>query len=189
MSRSRYTSGNVTIELDGGLDKFVRGLLDAAEAETVRVLEAAGDEEAARAERDWYGSQGVTRRTGKSGDIVRTTTFGNGEVRVSVGSTDTRIDPDKGKRVPYYVRRPGPLSVVDKKVTQGEWWAAKKAGHPVRMYGPKGKRTYIVEEPNPRASDGKYLVVELVRKPVNKRLKVLAGKVAQAIATRGTRRA
>jgi len=187
---ARYTNGNVTVGLDDGLEAFARSLLSAAETETVRVLEEAGDQELEKSEAAWYGPDGVTRRTGKSGDMTRVTLFDSarGEVRVSLGSSDARenSDPKKKGPVPYYVRRPGPLSLVDKVVTQGEWWKAKKAGLPVRMFGPKGDRKYIVEEPNPKASDGKSLIVELVRKPVNARLRDLAPELAQAIATKAT---
>jgi hypothetical protein len=187
---TRYTSGGVTVALDAGLDAFVRALVSASETETIRILEAAADGEAARAEAAWYGPEGVTKRTGKSGDIDRVTTFDvdRGEVRVSVGSTDARPDA-KGKGVvPYYVRRPGPLSLVDRFVTQGEWWAWKKGEKPVGRAGTKGKTNWIIRESNPKASDGKYLVVELIRKPVAARLLEITPELGRAIAARATQR-
>ena len=129
------------------------------------------------------------KRTGKSGAIDRVTTLDSGrsEVRVSVGSTDTRQD-SKGKGiVPYFVRRPGPLSTIRKVVTPEEWWAWKKAGKPV---APKlrGQPPWQIEVPNPEASDGKYLVVELIRKPVAARLREITPELGRAIAARATKR-
>jgi hypothetical protein len=190
MPVTRYTSGAVSVALDSGLEAFVRDLLSAGETETVRILEAAADAEAARAEAAWYGADGVTRRTGKSGKIDRVTTLDSArsEVRVSVGSTDTRQD-SKGKGVvPYYVRRPGPLSLVDRYVTQGEWWAWKKGSKPVGKAGTTGKADWVIREPNPKASDGKYLVVELIRKPMTARLREITPELGRAIAARATKR-
>jgi hypothetical protein len=81
--------------------------------------------------------QQVHRQTGKSGDIEVTMTISPTSVRWSVGSTDTRSD--KGRPVPVLVHRPGALS------TRGA-----------------GKRKKI----NSKAGDGKFLLAELVRKPV-----------------------
>lgn len=185
---TRYSDGGVTVTLDGGLEEWMRSLLSAAETETVRVIEDAADAEARKSEDAWYGPGGVTRRTGRSGEIKRVTIFSPGEVRVSVGSTDQRIDSQKKKLTPLYVRRPGPLSLIDKYVTQGEWWAWKEARKPVGKAGSKGKSDWVIRVPNPKASDGKFLMVELVRKPVTAMIKAIAPDIAQAIATKASGR-
>jgi hypothetical protein len=188
MPRSSFTRDGITVSLDDGWDAAVRQLLSAAQTETIRVLERAGDEEAAKAEAAWYSAAGVTRRTGRSGYIERVTTFdaSKGEVRVSVGSADTRLDPQKRKPTPLFVRRPGRLSVVRRVVTQGEWWAWKKAGKPVAPRI-RGAAPWQIEVPNPKASDGKFLIVELVRKPVQARIPRLAPELAQAISVKAAK--
>lgn len=176
------------MSLDAGWDAAVRQILSAAQTETIRVLERAGDEEAAKAEAAWYSAAGVTRRTGRSGYIERVTTFdaSKGEVRVSIGSADKRLDPKQRKPTPLFVRRPGRFSTVRKVVSQGEWWAWKKAGKPVAIRL-RGAAPWQIEMPNPKASDGKFLMVELVRKPVQARIPRLAPELAQAISVKAAR--
>jgi hypothetical protein len=188
MSTTRYRSGNVTVSLDGGLDAFVRSMVSAAETETVRVLERAAEDVVVKARTEVYGPKGVTRRTGRLGDVQRVTTFDGvlSEVRVGVGFTDTRLDPKRRGRVPYFVRRAGPLSVVRKVVTQREWWAWKKAGKPVAIKL-RGQAPWQIEVPNPKASDGKSVVVELIRKPVAAKVREVTPALAQAIATRSNK--
>lgn len=188
MKVTRITDGPVTIRLDDGMDRLARALLSASETETVHVLEAAGAEVARTAEAQWY--EEVTRRTGKSGQMDVVTTFDTGRDRVvvSVGSSDTRTNRG-GFRGPLaqYVHRPGPLSMRDRYVTRGEWWAAKKRGLPVRVWGPPGNRTYVVEEHNPDAGDGGYLLPRLVVRPMQVRVRALLPEIGRRIAgaTRG----
>lgn len=171
---TRYTDGAVTVTLDDGLDRFVRGLLSKAERATVAVLEEEGRAVADAARREWYGPNGVTRETGLSGQIVAVTTIDSarGEVRVSVGSTDTRKAGKSGKPVPLFVHRPGLASEELVEVSHAEYWATPNASR--RQY-PK------VLRPNPNAGDGKFLVPELLRKPLRARVKIMAGKIATHI--------
>jgi len=89
---TRYTDGPVTVTLSGELETFVRQALEASAAGCVAVMEREAEAIATNARNEWYGPSGVSRETGKGGDIVAMTTVdvGKGEVRVSVGSTDTR---------------------------------------------------------------------------------------------------
>lgn len=92
MGVTRYTDGGVTVTLSGELEAFVRRALEASAGEVVAIMEREAESIAATARAEWYGPTGVTRLTGKGGDIVAVTTVdtGKGEVRVTVGSTDTR---------------------------------------------------------------------------------------------------
>jgi hypothetical protein len=89
---TRYTDGAVTVTLSGELEAFVRKAADAATGGCLAIMEREAQAIAGEARNRWYGPTGVTRITGKGGDIVATTTVDTGkkEVRVSVGSTDTR---------------------------------------------------------------------------------------------------
>lgn len=186
-SSLRFTDGSVSVTLDGGLERFVRKALDAAGGETVRILETAGAEVAAKSRADWYGDgTGVTRRTGKSGDVVTTTTVSDKEVRVRVGTTDVA----KAK----FVRRPMPLSTVAIPITSSEYYYAKKAGGAVaktvfraradkKGEGVKSDKWYRIV-PNEKASDGKYLLQELIGKPARAKVKEITPALGRAIAAR-----
>lgn len=178
---TRFTQGNVTVTLDGGLEAMVRRLLSAAETETVRLLEAAAEDERVKAEAAWYApGTGVTRQTGRSGDLEVVTTFNDREVRVSLQSTDTSRVGSKPRVA--LIRRPGRLSLVDEYVTQGEWWEHKKAGRPVGPTGSVGKSDWVIKVANPNAGDGRYLLNELIRKPMRARIRALAPALGRAIA-------
>ena len=187
MGVTRYKSGDVTVTLDGGLEAFVRKALEAAGGETLRIMEAAGTELATKARSDWYGGDGVTKRTGSSGDIVDVTTVSDREVRVSIGSTDLK----KAK----YVHRPGRLSTRDVEITDSEYWAAKRAGGTeaqtvfrARKAGKAGSGIevgrYYRSESNPKASDGKFLLAEFIRKPAAAKIKAITPELGRAIAAR-----
>lgn len=178
---TRYREGNVTVTLDDGLDRLVRSVLSAAQTETVRILEEAAEEERVRAEAAWYDPDtGVTRQTGRSGALQVVTTFGDKEVRVSLQSSDTsRVG---GKPRAAVIRRPGPLSLVDQLVAQGEWWEHKNAGKPVGRKGTTGGTDWTIRVANPHASDGRNLLSELIRKPMRARVKALTPALGRAIA-------
>jgi hypothetical protein len=92
MGVTRYTEGGVTVTLDGADEVMVRQLLEGALGGCLAVMEREAEAVALAARREWYGPTGVTRITGKGGDIVALTTVDTAkdEVRVSVGSTDDR---------------------------------------------------------------------------------------------------
>lgn len=195
MPITRYTEGGVTITLDGGLEDFVRRALSAASAETVRVMEAAAQEVAEKARADWYApGTGVEKDTGKSGDIQVVTTVSSDEVRVSVGSTDTELVNGKPRAV--YIHRPNRLTLVKKQVTVEEYWKTPKAQranfHPLpadpKHHRPADSGTgpwiWVV---NPKASDGKFLLTELVRKPMRAKVRTITPEIAKAIAKKISR--
>lgn len=192
MAVTRYRSGDVTVTVDDGLDRWLRGLLSIAERETVRLLEERAAKLALEARAAWYGPDGVERETGQSGDIVTVTTFdaGRGVVRVSIGSADSRTAG--GKPVAVYVHQARATSLVKKTVSRAEWYAtpSKRRGPIFRgdaVYRPAAGATvpeallrYTVHASNPKARQGKFLLVELVRKPGQ----VLAREVAAVLAER-----
>lgn len=185
MSTIRYTDGSVTVELDGALEDLVRQALDAAAGETVRVLEAAAEEVATQARADWYdpANGGVTRRTGKSGDIEVVTTVSPDEVTVSVGSTDLQ------KAI--YVHRPGRLSTVPVEITRDDYYERKRKGGPSAstvFHAKRSDKNAGVEagkfyrlDPSPLASDGKFLLTEMVRRPMRVKAQALGPELAAAI--------
>lgn len=178
----------MTVELSDELAAFVRQAVQSAEGETLRILEEAAEDEAARARAQWYApGTGVKRETGRSGDVQVTTEISPDEIRVRVASTDTVTVRDaRGRAAPRaaVIRRTGRLSLVEKRVSQAEWWAYKKARKPVGKVGTAGREDWIVFEPNPDANDGKYLVPELIRKPVRARIRIVTPELARAIADR-----
>lgn len=174
MGITRYRDGDVTITLSGDLEGFVRRAADAALGGALAVIEAEADEVAATAREQWY--RQVTLRTGKSGQIARITVISDDYVRVSVGSTDTR--PAKGgKSAALFVRRPGPLSQVERKATDAEYNARRSAG----MAPPDA---FWIKQDNPKAADGAYLLSELVKKPMKARKTKLAKAIGAAIVAR-----
>jgi hypothetical protein len=187
MGTLRYSEGGVTVTLDGGLEAFVRKALDAAGGETVRILETAGAEVAAQSRTDWYApGTGITRRTGKSGDVVTTTTVSEKEVRVRVGTTDVQ----KAK----YVHRRRPLATDVVEITSSEYYYAKKAGGAAaklvfRAKSDKKDRGVVADKwyrivGAKDASDGKYLLQELIGKPTRRKVKEITPALGRAIAAR-----
>lgn len=172
---TRYKDGTVTVTLDDGMERFVRGLLSRAETETVRRLEAEMEPIAATARAAWYGPRGVTRETGKSGaiDVVTTIDATRGEVRVSIGSTDDRVV--NGKPMPVYVHTPGLLATEARTVSHKEYFDTPKVRR--RKYP---KIVDLVNHPDPN----RFLLVDLVRKPVRARVKAISPEIGRAIAAR-----
>ena len=181
----RYTDGSVTVDLGGQLEDFVRGIVDRATTESLRTARRIAEEVRGDAAARWYGADGVTRKTGLSGQIrvVETVDLAKGEVRVSVGSADKRTSG--GKPVPVWVRRPGRLSVVRVPVSAREWFGAPesmRANFKAGPNDPPGTSPPYLFAPNPKASDGKKPIDELVKKPVRKRMKASAEALGAAIA-------
>lgn len=186
MSTLRYTDGSVTVTLDGGMEEFVRRALDAAGGEAVRILSAASEDLAATAREAWYGPGNVTRRTGRSGDVQVVTTVSDEEVRIRVGSTDLA----KAK----YVHRPGVFATTVEEVSADVYAEAKRKGGAIAdtyFHAQRSKRErgvvagkYYRVASSPLASDGKYLLPELVTKPVRRRIRELTPELGRAIATK-----
>ena len=121
------------------------------------------------------------------------TTVSDKEVRVSVGSADTSKA--------LYVHRPGVLSQAATEITKAEYDARKskagrsnavaaggvfKARKDDKKYGITKDRYYAVAM-NPKASDGKFLLTELIRKPMKLKIKSLGPALGKAIAERVNR--
>ncbi len=102
-----FRDGEVSVTLTGDLEARMLAIVDHIASTSAKELIAAGEEIAANARREWYGPNGVRRVTGLSGDIVSDLVVdaGRDEIRVRIGSTDTRIAG--GKQVALYVRPPG----------------------------------------------------------------------------------
>ena len=178
---TRYRSGGVTVTVDDGLERWMRGLMDAAEAETIALLEAEAREVMEFARGRWY--QEVERETGKSGDLEVVTTFTDtGDVIVGVRSKDTRVRG--GKPVAAMVHRPGPLSRSTVEVTRAEYGRIKKGPKPREAWKSRrtGKHYALVH--NKGSSDGQVLFIELVRKPLFKRVPSIAAKLGEQIVLR-----
>ncbi len=180
MSAIRYTEGGVTVALTGDLAARVDAVATQVGGEALRVMRAEAQTVADRARAEWYGANGVNRQTGLSGDIVVTTTVSPDEVRVGLGSSDTRTN-GSGKNVALFVHRPGRLSLAPREVTRGEWWAWKKAGKPVGKGGSPHGADWTIYEASGEASDGANLMSEFVRKPMTARMRVLPDELREAI--------
>lgn len=169
-----YRDGDVSVTLSGDLEGWVRRAVEQAAGGVLDVLEREAGEVASRAKADWYNQ--VEKETGLSGQIgVRTVIdVGRGEVRVSVGSTDDRTAKN-GKPLVVYVHRPRPDSLIRKKVDHRTYWDT-----PPQL---RSKYPYILTK-NPLTSDGKFLVPELLRKPMKARIAGLGPAIAAAVAQR-----
>ncbi len=172
-SMTRWEEGSVSFELGGELDQLVRAAALAATDGALAVLEEEANVVATAAREAWYGPNGVKLRTGKSGDIVVVTTVTPTEIRVAIGSRDVA----RAK----YVHRPGPLSRIKVPATRADFVSG------AALASPKGKKIQgrgVKEIDNPKASDGKFLLQELIGKPARAMLKRLEVRVGPAIVER-----
>lgn len=183
----RISDGPMSVTLDEGVERFVRSLMDAATTESVRVLEEVAAEVKATAEADWYGSNGVTRRTGKSGALAITTDIrGDDSIIVKVGSTDLA----KAK----YVHRPGVFAMTAVEATQAQYSEAKRKGGAMAdsyFHARKSDKTKGIEAgryyrnvPSQKASDGKYILQEFVVKPGKAKIAAAAKRIAAEVAAK-----
>jgi hypothetical protein len=179
VSTVRYTEGGVTVTLSDDLAQWVDRVVTQAGGAVLAEMRREAEAVAAKARADWYGPNGVTRRTGMSGDIQVYTTVSPTEVRVGLGSTDSRTA--NNRFVAMYVHRPGRLSLTPKMVTRGEWWEWKKAGKPVGKGGSPHGVDWTIYEANDAASDGANLMSEFVRKPMTLRMRTLPDALREAI--------
>ena len=88
MTTTRYTQGDVTVTVTDDVAAYVEELArNALPAGLLDAMLAEANAQAGEARSAWYApGSGVTRRSGRSGDIEVTTTVSDTEVRVSVGS-------------------------------------------------------------------------------------------------------
>ena len=180
MAALRYRSGgsSVTVgrELADLLDRIEGGAFKAgreALGEAARVV-------AEQAARQWY--QQVDRETGESGRLDHGVALTPSSLRGYVETLDRRRSG--GKPVIYSIHRPGPLSVLTGTgLSRADYTAAMRTFRatgalPEGIEGrfnaqgrPVGLRRK--DPSNPKASDGKYLVPELLTKPMKARAKAL----------------
>lgn len=167
----RVSAGGATVEVGPELGQFIEGVLDAAAGTLRTALEQAVVDLATAAEGAWYDQ--VSRRTGQSGQLETGMVLTETEIRATVRSTDPRRAKN-GLPVVYYVHRPGPTSTIKTSLTREEYselMRALRAGRtmPSNLVAAEmvGGRPLGVSRvrPNPKASDGKYLVPELLTKP------------------------
>ena len=205
----RVRQGGVTATITGMDADTVRRMVERAMNGALRAIEKPMEDIAATARREWYGPNGVERETGQSGDIQVATTVDTdrGEVRVSVGSTDTStVAMRKGaKHVDAYrvrfIHRPSSATLRAKAVTQEEWGAWIRRGAPAL---PPPSDKWWTDKDNGRGlARGKWyirvtthegkgtvlpssptyrLLPDLVTKPATKVAKKLGPEIARQIA-------
>jgi len=123
------------------------------------------------AKAQWY--KQVDRDTGKSGDISGgVVAVTDTRIRAVIGTSDTRRGGKGGKPAIFYIHRPGPLSTKRRLLRESEVIALRAAGKRVPKY---------VYFPNPKASDGAFLVPELINKPANAGKRALKAAIRAAI--------
>ena len=185
---ARYTDGNVSVTLDGTLEAFSKRMLDSVEHDLARKAQARAEKVATAARAAWYDEQGVKRVTGRSGDIQVLTTISDTEIKVSVGSTDTRTS--EGKPVPALVRSARPTSTISVPVddaTYSRLMQDYRAGRSIpRQYeikaDKKGRPTGIYErKPNPRAASGGAMLQTTVKTPMKAQLNELSAEIRQTL--------
>jgi len=180
----RFVADGAEVTLDDGLLDFVQSALAATMTATAKVLRENAEQVAKDARRDWYGPDGVKRKTGLSGDIQVRETIDiiKGEITVSVGSTDRRRAG--GKPVPLFVHRPGRTSTVLQKTTPEVYFST-----PEVMRGPwlptTPKKTPQIFIRNPNASDGKKLIEVLVKAPMRKRTRAMVRGISEELRRNG----
>ena len=175
MSVTQIKDGSVVVAIGDDLQRFVDGLVARVETSAIKVLRKECDRVASEARAAWYGPKGVNRETGKSGDIrvIETVDIGRGEIRFSVGSTDTRLAGTKP--LPVVIHRPGRLSTVLVACTPAAWYAAPEPLRGPWLPGPP--KVPQLFRHNPAASDGKFLLTEMVRKPMRAAAKTAAAQI------------
>ena len=172
MSVTVWREGGVSVRMSGDLlawaDAAILDATNGASAEVAAILEPV----AAQARAEWYGPQGVVKRTGLSGqiDVITTANLDKGIVTVSIGSTDTRQAGKTRALVPSFVHRPGRTARELKSVTREEFFRTSpslrvgvaRVAKPAQGIKPGD---WVIRVLSPRASDGKTLLPIYVNKP------------------------
>ena len=167
-----WKEGGASVTLSGDLAAWATQAIRDATGGAVDILTETLQPVASTASAGWYGAQGVQRVTGQSGriEVVSTIDIAKGVVRVSVGSTDTRVAGKKNAPVPAFVHRPYAATTELKAVTREQFFAApkstrvgvaKKDNDSIRVK----KGDWIIRVVTPRASDGKTLLPIYVNRP------------------------
>jgi len=172
MARVVYGGGGVTVEISGTLERTLREAVTAASKGLSAAIEALVDEVRDDAKQDWYDQ--VDERSGRSQESI------SSEIRLTPGKiTGVVFSTEK---TTYMIKRPGALSVKSssKLANPQVYWEVRdyyrKNGRMPTGYtfarldengDPIGVRKV---RPNPKASDGKNMWLENVKKPGKKRI-------------------
>ena len=182
-----YKEGAASIVLSGDLAAWAEQAMRDATGGAVDLLTATLQPVADTASAGWYGPGNVQRVTGQSGriEVISTIDANKCVVRVSVGSTDTRVSSkgtkyqtksgeekqrSAGAPVPNFVHRPYAATTELKAVTREQFFAAPKStrvGVAKKDWDflPVKKGDWLIRVVTPRASDGKTLLPIYVNKP------------------------
>jgi len=167
-----WREGGASVVLSGDLEAWATQAIRDATGGAVDILTETLQPIATTASAGWYGPGNVQKVTGQSGriEVVSTVDLIKGVVRVSVGSTDTRVAGKKNAPVPAFVHRPYAATTELKAVTRDQFFAAppstrvgvaKKDNDAI----PLKKGDWIIRVVTPRASDGKTLLPIYVNRP------------------------
>lgn len=162
--------GYVTLRIDARFDDIVRRIEDAVQGATVRETYAMVALVADDAASSWY--RQVDKRTGDSGTVRAAWREKGTRLHFEIGNDDSRKDPKSGKPALFFIHRPGPFSKKRRAATPSEQDAIFKRD---------GRYAKYVLYPNPKASDGAYLLSELIKKPANAGRRKLTARLARTI--------
>lgn len=167
-----YQQGAASIVLSGDLAAWATQAMRDATGGAIDLLTATLQPIADTASAGWYGPGNVQRVTGQSGriEVVQTVDVNKGVVRVSVGSTDTRVAGKKGAPLPAFVHRPYAATTQLKAVTREQFFAAPpstRVGVAKKNNDSIGvkKGDWMIRVLSPKASDGKTLLPIYVNRP------------------------
>lgn len=167
-----WREGGASVVLSGDLEAWATQAMRDATGGAIDILTETLQPVATTASAEWYGAQGVQRVTGQSGriEVVSTVDVAKGVVRVSVGSTDTRVAGKKNAPLPAFVHRPYAATTELKAVTREQFFAApkstrvgvaKKDNDAIKVK----KGDWMIRVVSLRASDGKTLLPIYVNRP------------------------
>lgn len=172
MARVVYGGGGVTVAISGTLERTLREAVTAASKGLSDAIEALIDEVRDDAKQDWY--EQVDKRTGQSQESI------SSEIRLTPGKITGVVFSTQ--KTTYMIKRPGALSVRSSRRLLDP-----QAYHEVRdFYRKNGKMPVgytfarLDEDgnpvavrkvvPNPKASDGRNMWLENIKKPGKKRI-------------------
>ena len=167
-----WREGGASVVLSGDLEAWATQAIRDATGGAVDILTETLQPVATTASAGWYGPGNVQRVTGQSGriEVVSTVDVSKGVVRVSVGSTDTRVAGKKNAPLPVFVHRPYAATTELKAVTREQFFAAPKStrvgvarkdNDAIKVK----KGDWMIRVVSSRASDGKTLLPIYVNRP------------------------
>jgi hypothetical protein len=167
-----WKEGGASVTLSGDLEAWATQAMRDATGGAIDILTETLQPVATTASAGWYGPGNVQRVTGQSGriEVVSTVDVSKGVVRVSVGSTDTRVAGKKNAPLPVFVHRPYAATTELKAVTREQFFAAPKStrvgvarkdNDAIKVK----KGDWMIRVVSSRASDGKTLLPIYVNRP------------------------